>query len=121
MMTCKRCGCTQEKPCTPPCAWMLPNLCTSCLTPEEAAIDRQYASLFENLREELKQDRYERFLLAVVTGMTSDSSLLLRDAADVERFVVRVMTLASALSDATDPDPDVEDDAPKEEPRIVTP
>jgi hypothetical protein len=120
-MTCKRCGCTQEKPCPGGCAWSLPDLCSKCLTPEEAAIERQYESLFENLREELKQDRYERFLLAIASGMASDPSLLITDAKSVERFVLRAMTLASALSDATDPDPDVDEEADDEPSRIVTP
>jgi hypothetical protein len=120
-MTCKRCGCTQDKPCPDGYAWILPTLCTSCLTPEEAAIDKAYEGIVASLREELKQDRYERFLLAIASGIASDPSLLITDAKSVERFVLRAMTLASALSDATDPDPDVDEEADDEPSRIVTP
>lgn len=47
-MTCKRCGCTETTPCLRegrPCAWMLPDLCTACLTPDERAIDQAYAGI----------------------------------------------------------------------------
>ena len=39
MMRCKICGCTEQDPCNPPCAWDTPGVCTTCATAAEALAD----------------------------------------------------------------------------------
>lgn len=105
-MTCKRCGCTETTPCLrdgQPCAWMLPDLCTACLTSEEAAIDKAYAGIIAGLRTE---QLFQRCLLAIAQGLATDPSL----RADTRAFVERAFELASALSEAADTDADDQDD-----------
>lgn len=121
-MTCKRCGCTETTPCVregQPCAWMLPDLCTACLTPEEAAIDRQYAGIIEGLRAELEQDRFERYLLAIAQGMAANPAVQI-ESCRPEDFVVRAFDLATGLSEAASADDD-QDDNDTDRPRIVQP
>lgn len=105
-MTCKRCGCTETTPCPGGCAWILPDLCTSCLTSSEAAIDKAYASLIEGLRGERL---FERCLLAVAQGLAANASLQI-DACTPRAFVERAVELATALAEAADVDADDEDD-----------
>lgn len=111
-MTCKRCGCTEQTPCAGGCQWMLPDLCTACLTPEEAAIDRQYAGVIDSLRAELAQDRFERFLLAVVQGMAANPTLNIESCAR-RLFVERAFELALAAEEASRSfEQDEQDEAP---------
>lgn len=118
-MTCKRCGCTPDRPCPGGCAWSLPDLCTRCVTPDEARIERQYESLFQNLREELQQDRFERFLLAVTQGMAANPGIQV-ETCKTEDFVTRAFELALGLSEAAAPEgDDVDDDDPAS--RLVVP
>lgn len=104
-MTCKRCGCTNEKPCPGGCAWSLPDVCTRCTTEDERRLEAQYESLFQNLREELKADRFERFLLAIAQGMSANPGINIESCRG-EAFTVRAIELAQGLCDATDPDVD---------------
>ncbi len=100
-MTCKRCGCTETTPCADGCAWSLPDLCSHGLTPEEAAIKRQYASLIENLRAELEQDRFERFLLAVVQGLAANPTFANLEMSTTRSFVEHAFALACATEEAS--------------------
>ena len=40
-MKCKVCGCTEKKPCDPPCGWsdIAPNLCTACEDAADALVE----------------------------------------------------------------------------------
>lgn len=105
-MTCKRCGCTETTPCLRegrPCAWMLPDLCTACLTPDERAIDQAYAGIIAGLRTE---QLFQRCLLAVAQGLATDASL----RADTRAFVERAFELATALAEAADTEADDEEE-----------
>lgn len=116
-MTCKRCQCTETTPCMrdgQPCAWMLPDLCTACLTPEEAAIDKAYAGIIDGLRVE---QRFHQCLLAVSQGMAANPALQI-DTCAPRAFVERAFELASALAAAAVDDEDDEDEGV---PRIVAP
>jgi hypothetical protein len=122
-MTCKRCGCTPERPCAGGCAWTLPDLCSRCLTPEEAAIDHAYASMIDGLRAELEQDRFERYLLAVAQGLAANPHVDphdLRASGKREWFVTYAFALALGLSEAAAPDVDDEaDERPVPASRLV--
>ncbi len=104
-MACKRCGCTHENPCPGGCAWSLPDVCTRCVTPDEARIELQYQSLLENLRAELEQDRFERYLLAVTQGMAANPGINI-ETCKAEAFVIRALELATGLSEASAPEVD---------------
>lgn len=120
-MTCKRCGCTQGTPCPGGCAWSLPDVCSRCLTGDEQRLELQYQSLFEDLRQELQQDRFERYLLAIAQGMAGDPNILITNEESVRRFVLRAFTLATALSEAADPSDDTNEEEDDSASRIVTP
>lgn len=94
---------------------MLPDLCTRCLTPEEAAIDRAYAGIIAGLRVE---KRFHACLLAIAQGMAANPSLQI-DTCAPRAFVERAFELASALSEAADMDADDDDD--DDAPRILQP
>lgn len=118
-MTCKRCGCTERTPCVRdgvPCAWQLPDLCTFCLTPEEAAIDRAYAGILASLRDE---QLYQRCLLAVAQGLAANP-VIQADTCASHLFSARAAELATALlAEAQLGVPEEEDDDPAR--RLVTP
>lgn len=117
-MTCKRCGCTDAIPCAIGCAWSLPDVCSRCLTADEARLERQYASLIDDLRAELEQDRFERYLLAVTQG------LLAGDPASghhTEKFVEQAFHLALALSEAAPEVDEADDDGAQPATRLVVP
>ena len=109
MMTCKRCGCTEDRPCPGGCAWSLPDVCSRCVTPDEARLEQQYGALVEDLRAELEQDRFERFLLAVTCGMAANPGINI-ESCRAEGFVVRAVELALGLSEASAADVDDDDD-----------
>lgn len=108
-MICKRCGCGTERACPGGCVWSLPDVCSRCLTPDEERLEAQYASLIEDLRAELEQDRFERFLLAVTTGMAANPGINV-ETCKSEAFVQRAFELALGLSEASAPDVDDDDD-----------
>jgi hypothetical protein len=98
---------------------MLPDLCTACLTPEEAAIDRQYASAFESLRVELQADRAERVLLAVLQGLAANPPINI-DACRADLYAERALELARAVAATAFPD-EPEDDAARTASVLVRP
>lgn len=79
---------------------------------DEERIERQYQSLFENLRAELQRDRFERYLLAVVQGLLANPNYIKLSADAAETFTVLAFNLATALSEAASPETDVEDESP---------
>jgi hypothetical protein len=119
-MTCTRCGCTHDRPCPGGCAWSLPDLCSRCLTPDEARIEAQCASLVDNLREELAQQRFERFLLSVVEVVAANPGINI-ETCRADAFVGRAFELAlGLLREVSDPEgADDEDDDGA--PRVVMP
>lgn len=132
-MTCKRCGYThdwtpgdpagplpEDAASKPAITWSLPDVCSRCVTPDEARIENQYSSLIENLREELQQDRFERYLLAIAQGMAANPNINI-DSCRPDLFVLRAIELALGLSEAAAAEVDEGDDEDGTLTRIVVP
>jgi hypothetical protein len=90
------------------------------LTPEEAAIERQYTSLIEGLRSELEEDRFERCFLAIAQGMAANPGINIESCLP-DVFVARAFEVAVRLHGAARPVDIPEDEEPNDRSPLVMP
>jgi hypothetical protein len=98
-MQCKRCGCTDQRACEGGCQWVLPDLCSACLTSDERQLLGAQAVHFDEIDAVANDDRLDGFIRAALTGILANPE----PPSLPEGVAERAIEIATAVMKATAP------------------